>query len=135
MKIYIATKFEDVTEYKELENILVSDGHSITCDWTAHKSVHPFSDDRPICRSQSEEDLSGIRNSDVVILLYNGKKGSGMSFEIGYATALNKKVVMLGENSEDYSMFVHLDNFIHCSNIQEMKLVLDEYKRYRKEKR
>ena len=121
MKVYIATKFEDTEIYHNIKNELEARGYTITCDWTKHKKVHPFSENKNLCHSQSLEDIIGIEQADVVILLYNGKKGSGMSFEIGYATALGKKILMYVPNNEnvsteDYSMFVHLENFIHIKN-------------------
>ena len=121
MKVYIATKFEDTEIYNNLKNKLEVKGYEITCDWTKHKKVHPFSENKELCYSQSLEDVIGIEQADVMILLYNGKKGSGMSFEIGYATALGKKILMYAPNNEnisteDYSMFVHLENFIHVKS-------------------
>jgi len=135
MKLYIATKFEDVVEYNQLKDILTNKNHIITCDWTKHSKVHPFSEHKQTCLIQSKIDLDGINTADAVILLYTGKKGSGMSFELGYATALNKKIFMVSyeninyhsQDTNDYSMFVHLPNFIHCKSYTHLLDALKEY--------
>jgi nucleoside 2-deoxyribosyltransferase len=141
LKVYIAAKFEDVELYRDLKSELEIAGFYITTDWTEHKKVHPFSKHKSLCNTQSLEDCMGIQEADCIVLLYNGKKGSGMSFELGYATALRKKIFMvsteevieLGKtkryDTEDYSMFVHMSNFLHCKNKEHLFTALKEFEK------
>ena len=141
LKIYIAAKFEDVELYRDLKSDLETAGFSITTDWTEHQKVHPFSKHKSLCNIQSLEDCMGIQEADCLVLLYNGKKGSGMSFELGYATALGKKIFMLSttetkeygtllkHDTQDYSMFVHMKNFVHCENKEHLMQALKEFEK------
>lgn len=49
------------------------------------------------CYKICDADLSAIRSSDIVFGVIDGCD-SGTIFEIGYATALNKKIILLNEN-------------------------------------
>lgn len=127
--VYIATKFEDVKQYHLYKDKLEKVGYNITVDWTQHEKVHPFSNHKELCLKQSVEDCEGIKQADFILLIYNGKKGSGMSFELGYATALNKTIYMISINENatmDYSMFVHMKNFKHCKDFDDLIKKVEE---------
>ncbi|TYA28688.1 PfkB family carbohydrate kinase [Aggregatibacter actinomycetemcomitans] len=56
------------------------------------------------------KDIDGINNSDIIFAIFDGKD-SGTIFEIGYATAKNKPVIVYNENekSEDLKMMEGTD--------------------------
>ena len=88
---YIAAKFEDTEIFKRITNALSSRkdaNYVLTIDWTKHENCKPYSENREVCIHQAIDDVVAIRNSIMFILAYDGKKGSGMIFELGYAYSL-----------------------------------------------
>jgi len=122
-KIYVAAKFEKKDEALNLMNVLKNNGYHITCDWTKHEwpehyqKQELYSKNIEITNAFAEADIKGVTDADIVIVLYHGIKGPGMSFEMGYATALNKPVYIVGDDTKEYSIFCHLNNFKHFEDI------------------
>lgn len=56
-------------------------------------------------KTVAPKDIDGINNSDIIFAIFDGKD-SGTIFEIGYARAKNKPVIIYNENekSEDLKM-------------------------------
>jgi len=107
--VYISTKFQEIKKFNTIKDKLNENNIHVKLDWTKHKSCKPFSKNKELCCEQANEDILGIKNSDVFIMYYNGiDKGSGMFFELGYAYSLNKEIYVYGENIENISMFIHL---------------------------
>jgi len=52
-----------------------------------------------------QQDIEGIINSDVLLAVFNGSD-PGTLFEIGYAKALGKKVVVIAENASSQDLFM-----------------------------
>ncbi len=125
MKAYIATKFTNVDGFNEIYNILKDNNISLTVDWTKHLNVKPFREHHSICMEQSLMDIKGIEECDYFIFKYDGEKGSGMFFELGYAYALKKKIIAIGYGIMNTSMFIHLP-LIEYSDIDELKKLLKD---------
>ena len=124
IKIYVASKFEDAGLVKEVGDKLNKAGFEVMTTWTNHPKLHPYSENLNMSRTCAYEDIDNISECDIFILLYNGKKGPGMFFELGYATSLllNEKihrVVMIGEDVGDSTIFAHIDNIELMSDIEE----------------
>lgn len=88
---YVATKSDNIDIFKRINTILRSREDAnfvLAVDWTTHPYCKPFSIHRRECKHQAIVDVAGIRNSMVFILAYDGSKGSGMFFELGYAYSL-----------------------------------------------
>ncbi len=108
MKAYIASKFTNVEGFNEIHTILKDNNITLTVDWTKHLNVKPFREYHSVCMEQSLEDIKGIEDCDYFIFKYDGEKGSGMFFELGYAYALKKNIIAIGHGIMDISMFIHL---------------------------
>ncbi|QQG38946.1 MAG: hypothetical protein HYS32_00580 [Candidatus Woesearchaeota archaeon] len=90
MKIYIAGKFEDRTKVAELYKKIEEMGHKIAYDWTQHKPIKPYSQNQEMAREYSDNELSGILDSDIFICLTH-EAGTTLLMEFGAALILNKK--------------------------------------------
>ena len=108
MMIYISTKYQEIDIFNKAKQLCEKLNHNIICDWTKHKPYKEIS--REECKKQASEDLEGINKCDVFILIYNGIIGTGMSFELGYAMAQQKQIIVVDliGDIEEKSMFISL---------------------------
>ncbi len=117
MRIYVAGAYALRDQLRAVAAQLTTDGHVITSTWL--QGTHPITAgtvaaglDHGIAyiTSSSAEDLAGIRSSDV-LLLFTGNAmremepgidearlhTGGRHVETGYALALGKRIVVVGE--------------------------------------
>lgn len=86
MHIYLSASYQDSDEVKNIQKYLISQGHSITEDWTTH--AIPMENRQQQADKLSyfaEKDSSAIHNADVFILLADRKEGRGKYVELGIA--------------------------------------------------
>jgi nucleoside 2-deoxyribosyltransferase len=112
MKVYIAARFFDKEKVKEIYKRLRKDGHEISADWTWHINSKPYSDNPERCRDYSMEDLNGVFDCDIFILLTNEEAGAGTSTELGAAIALSAtskkpKIYVVGEDIGNNMFYFH----------------------------
>jgi hypothetical protein len=111
MKVYVAAKFEERDEVLKLYEILKSKGHTVTCDWTKHKSISPYKDNPELAREYSIGDTNGSMDADFFIML-TPNDGKGMFVELGAAIASNiksgkPKIYAVGENNTETIFYFH----------------------------
>lgn len=101
MKIYVAGKFENkeliLKKYKKLEEM----GHSISYDWTTHKNIKPYHENKEMASKYAQNELNGLLNSDILIY-FASETGHTLFMEFGAALALLKttgkpKIYAVGE--------------------------------------
>lgn len=96
MNFYIASRLENAEMVKQMANVLKAMGWRHTYDWTEHGSVQNEGEER--ITEVAENELQGVRDADVVIVLLPG--GRGTHAELGAANVLNKKVFVWAETDE-----------------------------------
>lgn len=131
-KVYVASKFENKKNTKELMDKLKKFGFSITFDWTIHnEKSKEFFNDFEYNQNCAYEDLKGVHESDFLVVLFNGEKGPGMMLEIGYALAKHKNIYMVNQtddvNTKNISIFMTLPNFYHFDNIDSLLKYLNSH--------
>jgi hypothetical protein len=112
MKIYVASRFANVDEVRRLYGLLRQDGHEITADWTVHHNVKPYSQNQELATEYAVEDLEGVKNCDVFILLTTEKVGAGSMTEFGAAllsSAIRKtpKIYVVGSHQNTNIFYIH----------------------------
>jgi len=133
-KIYIISKFQNKDDVSHLEALLSASGFEITSKWTTHEDCKPYSIHEKLAVIQALEDTVWIDEADMIIYLYNGVKGVGSFFELGYAYARIKKIVICdiseAKDAKDTSMFVHLPgiNSIDVTTIRDIVEYIKHYK-------
>ena len=95
MKIYIATKLDNMERHQQLSHALKIGGVTLTYDWTIHGSVKSTSVGR--IRTVAMAEAKGVEDSDVVIVILQG--GRGTHTELGMAIGFNKPVILYAEPS------------------------------------
>ncbi len=112
MKFYIASKFEQKNQVKELFQKIIEAGHSVIYDWTDHIQKKPYSQNQDIVRTYSTEEVQAVLECDVFVLLSAPEKGAGYSTELGVALGSNQlkntpAIFILGPHLDLNSFFFH----------------------------
>ena len=112
MKIYVASKFNNQEKVKKVYEKLRERGHEITVDWTKHKKVNPYKNNPKMSEKYSKEDMNGVRDADVFVLLTTEKPGKGMFVELGTAVILNAmtgkpKIYVIGDHNTQPMFYFH----------------------------
>lgn len=87
MKIYVSAKFDDKERVKKVYDLLQQAGHTITHEWIHNKAAFPFSEHKEFTARCATEDIQGVLDADVFILLSNAQPSMGSSAELGAALA------------------------------------------------
>ncbi|BCB02527.1 hypothetical protein KH172YL63_06600 [Bacillus sp. KH172YL63] len=111
MKFYLASSFANKQQVREISERLKQSGWKHTYDWTRNEKAVTLEDLMEI--GQKEKD--GIAESDIVILILPGGKGSHV--ELGLALGLNKRVIIYSPNDE-VSDFSQTTTFYHLPEVE-----------------
>lgn len=103
MKFYIASKLENAENVKKLADVLKAHGWVHTYDWTKHGSVQKEGEER--IKQVAENEINGVANADVVIVLLPG--GRGTHAELGAANITNTATFI---HAADDSLFLQAGN-------------------------
>ncbi|MDF2647932.1 MAG: group-specific protein [Paenibacillus sp.] len=94
MKFYIASSLRNVDNVRSVARVLKSRGFIQTYDWTTHTNVDSISKLREI----GHEEVSGVLDADVVIVMMPAGKGSHV--ELGIALGTKKKIYLYSSTHE-----------------------------------
>ena len=106
MKIYIAAPWIHREDMPNVAKKLEDKGHTITKKWWEVKEAKEGSGKDYELRTQAEDDVRGVRNADLVLVI-NSAKSEGKALEQGVAIALDKPIVIVGKRGE------HSKNVFH----------------------
>ncbi|MBI4094684.1 MAG: hypothetical protein HY435_00625 [Candidatus Liptonbacteria bacterium] len=84
--IYIAARFGEKDNVREIYERFTEKGHRVVGDWTNHKPIKPYQEHGELAREYAIEDIEAAANCDVFILL-SSEAGTGMYIELGAAMA------------------------------------------------
>lgn len=85
MKIYVAARIFEIEKVRYIYRLLEKSGHQIAADWTYHKNIKPYDKHPKFAKDYAEEDMDGVKNCDIFILLTSEETGSGNAGELGAA--------------------------------------------------
>lgn len=107
MRVYVASKFENVDEVHEAQEKLQAQGHIITHDWTHERpgdrtglELEEYLTDCAI------KDMYGVKSADVVLVI-NCLGGKGMFVEMGMGIAWEKPIFVVFPDRLN-NIFTHL---------------------------
>ena|SRR3989338_4217408 len=84
MKFYVAGKFEKKEMILKIYEIIKEKGHQISYDWTVHKNIKPYLENKEIAKVYADNELKGIADCDIMIYLAD-EKGTTLPMEFGAA--------------------------------------------------
>lgn len=118
MRLYVASKFENVGPVREIQDFASSIGYTITKDWT--KSGPPT-------KQEAEEDLYGVQSCDVFVGIFDKEyEYKGAVFEMGVAYNSGASVIILGDWL-DKMVFMLLPGITKVATMQEVKEELERH--------
>jgi len=124
-KVYVAARFHLKERVRSLYEKLKRKGYEISFDWTLHKWIIPYEKNVELARQYSEENIEGVANSDIFILLTDEERGgTGMYVELGVAILSYKlfgkpKIYVVGEDNS-YALFYFHPSVIRKNSIEEV---------------
>jgi nucleoside 2-deoxyribosyltransferase len=102
MKVYIAAPWTHKADAARTAAMLEAAGHEVTKRWWEHREVPGYlTDDHANdgeLREQAEEDVQGVCDADVFVLL-NYAKSEGKAVETGVAIACGIPIIVVGRRS------------------------------------
>jgi nucleoside 2-deoxyribosyltransferase len=112
MKVYLAGRFDERERVRSMQAHLRERGHEIIVDWTTHDPVGRHGERPDLSRAYAEEDLRGVVEADVFILLTSATVGTGTHTELGVAIrefqATGKPLVyVIGDHTSRSVMYFH----------------------------
>lgn len=132
LKIYLASKFHNRKDagMKKLAQNLKDAGHEIVSSWLRQKKEpNPkIKDDEKYRRMCAMKDKADLESSDVVVVWHRkmGAITGGAYWEMGYATAKNKPIVLVNPDSEPLRMiFALLNSVFHVKTGKEALELLE----------
>lgn len=92
MRVYLATKFENLKEFNEAKQMLEDLGHELTHDWSKEDASGKTGPElEAYLTGCALADLQGVRDAEALLII-NHEKGKGMFVEMGAALAWQKPV-------------------------------------------
>lgn len=111
MNIYIASRYQNRAEpkLKDLIKVLKSNGHKIVSRWVDN----PIEDKTMPCSYLSASaamDRQDIFDADTLLVWHYDVVGAtgGMFWEMGFASALNKTIILMNPEGEEITMIFGL---------------------------
>lgn len=92
MKVYVAARMFEKDEVLRMYKLLKKAGHEISADWTWHKNIKPYDQNPETAKDYSIEDMNGVIDCDVFILVTSESPGTGSAGEFGAAILSNLKL-------------------------------------------
>jgi len=112
LKVYVAAPFSDKKVVLDTYKKLRTAKHEIIADWTVHKDIKPYSQNLDTAKDYAIEDIDGVRNSEVFILILGTQPGTGSSTELGAAIMsflcfAKPKIYVVGKYIDQNFCFFH----------------------------
>ncbi|WP_079912524.1 nucleoside 2-deoxyribosyltransferase [Paenibacillus sp. 32352] len=119
MKFYIASSLKNIENVRVAAKSLKSHGLIQTYDWTNHSNIDSITKLRQI----GQDEVSGVLDADVVIVMIPAGKGSHV--ELGIALAAKKKIVLYSSTDEINDMKTTC-SFYHLKEVEQIIGPMDE---------
>lgn len=130
MKVYLAATWSHKDRIDALIPLFEGWGHEVVSTWTKEKGLatqglEEFSDTYHAIVSL--RDLKEVGICEVLVLFSNGygsrNKGGGRFFEMGFAAAHNKIIIVVGEHE---MVFGYLPGVLRVDYVEDVEWVLNE---------
>lgn len=128
--VYVASKTHNYPRVREVQGLCRQLDLHVTFDWTITVEAVGIDGglkgqlDDPTRRTAAYNDLEGVRDADLLILLcYPGMCGTLIEF--GIAAEREIPIILVGTPERD-SVFFELDNVVRCDNVDDLEGILEE---------
>lgn len=113
-KLYIISSLHNADRVRSIRDRLTRHGVRLAYDWTTHGQLYEEGDRLKAALGE----LQGVDEAECILMVFPGRCGS--HFEMGYAYAKGKPIVILNDGSTPYDVSFHaLEGLIKCDNEDE----------------
>ena len=123
MKFYIASRFKNIDQVRNLSAKLHSKGFIQTYDWTQNERAASYEALQQIGQAEKQ----AVANSDFLVILLPAGKGSHIEF--GIALGLGKRIYIYAREKE-YFDFNETSTFYHADGVQRFAGEFEDFVRY-----
>lgn len=120
MRVYVAATFERKDEIRGLQRRFVELGHTISADWTGHKTIAHEAKKEELSKEYAVEDVDGVSATDLFILLIGERKSTGAHIELGIALGAKVPNVYVVGETNDPSLFYYHPKVKRVKTIEEV---------------
>lgn len=129
MNVYIATKFENKSQFRELASLLGKYGHNITHDWTNEDLAGiPPSERAEFLKSCAFSDFLGVTRADVLVFIPVKEAMAGAWVEFGLALRDHKPIIVI-DNKLQNNIFYNMDSVSLAKDFNHVASLLAERER------
>lgn len=121
MRVYLAAPFVERDTARVAKAFLQGAGHEVTSRWIDYHTAEPLGPDES--RGEAEADIDDIEQADVLVALDGYPCSTGRNFEIGYAVARGKSVILVAP--KPHHIFNHLVSVTVVPTLEEAATLLD----------
>jgi len=107
MRVYTAGTVEDKERIQLIQKQFRDKGHVIDVDWTTHKWVaeQPKEEQEQLFTEYAIEDVQGVREAEVFILILGNRKSVGAHIELGVALGAKVPHIYIVGQTDDPNLF------------------------------
>lgn len=99
MKWYFASRTRHQKKIQELCDVMKSNGHEVSYEWSKLGILKPYHDNSEQCSSIADSISCALKETDIFVL-FSDKEGTDMYLELGIAIGCN----MFDNNSRIYAV-------------------------------
>jgi nucleoside 2-deoxyribosyltransferase len=122
INLYLAARCGRQEELREYAEKLKSIGVNVTARWLYLEGELSQEE-----AEDAEMDIEDIDNSDILVLftdpMGSSNQGGGRYFELGYAYAMGKECIYVGESE---ILFLLLDDITRCETVNDLYILMEK---------
>ncbi len=132
MKIYIAARYDRLTEMNGYAGILRNCGFTVDCRWlNGNHQLHSGSDEVEMAKGNmplaamtfAKDDVEDLTNADTLIFFSerpdSHSKRGGRHVEFGMALALGKRIMVIGPRENVFHCLPQVENYDNFTDCME----------------
>lgn len=122
MRVYVASKFENMNAVKQAMHLLQQQGHAITHDWTRESAEGMEGQERDDYLARcAAADVNGVLTAQAILMLHQPNM-RGAYIELGIALARGIRVFVVDGLRDDWTripIFYRLPHVIHTASVDD----------------
>lgn len=116
MRIYIATRLDNIERAKNVIEVLEANGHIINYNWTQHGDVRNKGKSK--LTDTARDEVFAVVDAALVLVMLPGGKGTHTELGIALASRNNKRILLWSETGKELQTDENTCVFYHHLSIE-----------------